>query len=53
MAAIQKKVPYVTSIAAAQATVDGIEETKNKTEAPKSLQEYHQDLERAQLAVKK
>ena len=53
MAAIQKKVPYVTSIAAAQATVDGIEEMKDRTEAPKSLQEYHQDLQRAELAAKK
>ena len=53
MAAIQKKIPYVTSIAAALATVDGIEEMKNKDTAPKSLQEYHQDLESREPAVEK
>ncbi len=53
MAAIQKKVPYVTSIAAAQATVDGIEEMKDKKIVPKSLQEYHQDFEHEELAAKK
>ncbi|HOW35536.1 MAG TPA: carbamoyl-phosphate synthase large subunit [Candidatus Omnitrophota bacterium] len=41
MMAIQRKIPYVTSIAAAQATVAGIEETKKNKTAPKSLQEYH------------
>ncbi|MDD3375122.1 MAG: carbamoyl-phosphate synthase large subunit [Candidatus Omnitrophica bacterium] len=44
MTAIQKKIPYVTSVAAAQATVDGIESVKNANIGPKSLQEYHQDI---------
>ena len=41
--AIQYKIPYVTTMAAARATVDGIESAK-KEELPKSLQEYHQLL---------
>ncbi|MFC1510295.1 carbamoyl-phosphate synthase large subunit [Candidatus Omnitrophota bacterium] len=53
MAAIQKKIPYVTSIAAAIATVDGIEEMKNKDTAPKSLQEYHEDLAKQESKVEK
>ena len=44
MTAIQKKIPYVTSVAAAQATVDGIESVKNTNIGPKALQEYHEDL---------
>ncbi len=42
MMAIQKKIPYVTSLAAAKATVEGIEAVKNHPVIPKSLQEYHQ-----------
>ncbi len=53
MDAIQKKVPYVTSLAAAQATVSGIEEMKDKKIVPKSLQEYHQDLENVELSLQK
>ncbi|MDP8211950.1 MAG: carbamoyl-phosphate synthase large subunit [Candidatus Zapsychrus exili] len=41
MMAIQKKIPYVTSIAAAEATVAGIEAMKTGDKSPKSLQEYH------------
>jgi len=39
--AIQHKIPYVTTIAAARATVDGIEAVKKKQGRPVSLQEYH------------
>jgi len=42
MAAIQKKTPYVTSIAAAEASVAGIEAVKVKGKLiPKALQDYH------------
>lgn len=51
MNAIQKKIPYVTSVAAAKATVDGIEEMKNKKTAPKSLQDYHSDLAKQETSI--
>lgn len=41
MMAIQRKIPYVTSMAAAQATVDGIAAMRQDQNAPKALQEYH------------
>jgi len=42
MMSIQKKTPYVTSIAAAEASIAGIEAVKNGgTIFPKALQEYH------------
>ncbi len=44
MMAIQKKIPYVTSVAAAIATVDGIEAVKGKNIVPKSLQEYQKTI---------
>ena len=42
MMAIQRKIPYVTSMAAAQATAEGILAMKKDQQAPKALQEYHQ-----------
>ncbi|MBM3250367.1 MAG: carbamoyl-phosphate synthase large subunit [Candidatus Omnitrophica bacterium] len=44
MLAIQHKIPYVTTMAAARATVDGIDSVKKKQSGPMSLQEYHQLL---------
>jgi carbamoyl-phosphate synthase large subunit len=44
IAAIQQKIPYITSIPAAQASIEGIEALKEGKIAPKSLQEYHKDL---------
>jgi carbamoyl-phosphate synthase large subunit len=42
MTAIQRKTPYVTSIAAAEASVAGMAAMKsNKDMVPKALQEYH------------
>jgi len=41
--AIQYKIPYITSMAAAQASVEGIEEAKKKSLPPKSIQEYHKE----------
>ena len=40
MQAIQYKIPYMTTIAAAKATVAGIREAKNGDAELKSLQEY-------------
>ncbi len=48
MLAIQYKIPYVTTMAAARATVDGIESVKKRQGEPKSLQEYHQMLKEKQ-----
>jgi carbamoyl-phosphate synthase large subunit len=42
--AIQYKIPYVTTMAAARATVDGIEAVKERRGQPLSLQEYHEML---------
>ena len=47
MLAIQYKIPYVTTMAAAAATVEGIEASKNKYIEPMSLQEYHALLKEA------
>lgn len=44
MMAIQRKIPYVTSIAAAEASIQGIEAVKKGMYTPKALQEYHQAL---------
>ena len=44
MMAIRHKVPYITSIAAAVASIEGIEAMKNKVVLPKSLQDYHKEL---------
>ncbi|MCK5579779.1 MAG: carbamoyl-phosphate synthase large subunit [Candidatus Omnitrophica bacterium] len=52
MAAIQRKIPYVTSMAAAQATVAGIEAMKTGKMALKSLQEYHESLKSEETAIK-
>jgi carbamoyl-phosphate synthase large subunit len=39
--AIQYKIPYITTVAAAEASVEGIEAIKKQKGSPKSLQEYH------------
>jgi len=53
MFAIQYKIPYVTTMAAARATVDGIESVKKSKGQPKSLQEYHRMLgEKESLEVR-
>ena len=44
MLAIQKKIPYMTSMAAALATVEGIAAMAKGHTALKSLQEYHQSI---------
>jgi carbamoyl-phosphate synthase large subunit len=42
--AIEYKVPYVTSMTAAEATAEGIEAMAKSEIVPKSLQEYHKEL---------
>ena len=49
MLAIQYKIPYVTTIPAARATVDGIESVRKKQCEPMSLQEYHLLLKESQV----
>jgi len=45
MMAIQRKTPYITSIAAAQASIEGIGEVMgNEDIPPKTLQEYHGNI---------
>ncbi len=44
IAAIQHRVPYITTTAAARATVAGIETVKRGKADVKALQEYHQEL---------
>ena len=45
-AAIKGKIPYMTTIAAAKASADGILAVKSKTEiGVKSLQEFHKEIE--------
>jgi len=39
--AIQHKIPYITTMAAARASVEAIEAMQEKNVPPKSLQEYH------------
>jgi carbamoyl-phosphate synthase large subunit len=44
MLAIQYKIPYVTTMSAALATVDGIEAVKRTQSQPQALQDYHMML---------
>jgi carbamoyl-phosphate synthase large subunit len=44
MMAIQYKVPYITSMAAAEASIEGIKAVKKEKILPKSLQEYHKEV---------
>lgn len=42
--AIQHKVPYITSLAAAEATAEGIDAAKKSQIFPKSLQDYYREV---------
>ncbi|MBU0683742.1 MAG: carbamoyl-phosphate synthase large subunit, partial [Candidatus Omnitrophica bacterium] len=42
--AIQQKIPYITSMAAAEASVEGIRTVKEKSISTKSLQDYHKEI---------
>lgn len=53
MMAIQNKVPYVTSMAAAEATVEGIQAVKTDSIAPKALQDHYKELSSAKSSAKR
>jgi len=42
--AIQYKIPYITSLTAAEASIEGIESVKKAENLPTSLQDYHKQL---------
>ncbi len=42
--AIQYKIPYITSLMAAQASIEGIQAVTNAENPPKSLQNYYKEL---------
>ena len=44
MMAIQHKVPYITSLTAAEASVEGIESVRKSKGLPKPLQDYYKEL---------
>ncbi|NQU94745.1 MAG: carbamoyl-phosphate synthase large subunit [Candidatus Omnitrophica bacterium] len=44
MSAIKHKIPYITSLTAAEASIEGIESMLKSKALPKSLQDYHKDL---------
>jgi carbamoyl-phosphate synthase large subunit len=50
-AAIKYKIPYITTIAAAAATVKGIAAFQQKAGQVKSLQNYHADIKKAQVVM--
>jgi len=48
-AAVKHKLPYITTLAAAKAAVNGIADRKNKAYVTHSLQEYHAMIEKSML----
>ena len=44
MMAIQQKIPYITSLAAAKASIEGIQAVKESKILPKALQDYYREL---------
>ncbi|MFH0732381.1 MAG: carbamoyl-phosphate synthase large subunit [Candidatus Omnitrophota bacterium] len=53
MMAIQYKLPYITSMAAAQASIEGIEAAKKDKALPKALQDYYKELDTKNVSKKK
>jgi carbamoyl-phosphate synthase large subunit len=49
--AVQHKVPYITSMAAAEASVEGIKAIKQHKVLPKSLQDYYKELSEIKAAT--
>jgi carbamoyl-phosphate synthase large subunit len=45
MKAIQYKIPYITTLAAAEAAIEGIDAAKKSKIFPKSLQDYYRELQ--------
>ncbi len=52
MMAIQMKIPYITSMAAAQASVEGIEALKESKIYPKALQDYYSEFKKETVTAK-
>jgi len=50
--AVRHKVPYITSIAAAEASVEGIRAIQEKKILPKSLQDYYSEMEKLPVDAK-
>ncbi len=50
-AAIKYKIPYITTVAAAAATVKGIAAFQKKHGQVKSIQSYHADIQKAQVVM--
>ncbi|MDD5679829.1 MAG: carbamoyl-phosphate synthase large subunit [Candidatus Omnitrophica bacterium] len=48
MMAIQHKIPYITTLTSAEASIEGIEAMRKSKIVPKSLQDYHKELAAAQ-----
>lgn len=46
MKAIQYKIPYITTLAAAEAAIEGIDAARKSDIAPKSLQDYYKQLKK-------
>jgi carbamoyl-phosphate synthase large subunit len=46
MKAIQHKIPYITTLAAAEAAIEGIDAAKKSRIFPKSLQDYYKELKK-------
>jgi carbamoyl-phosphate synthase large subunit len=53
MMAIQHKIPYITTLAAAFASVEGIEAVKKDKDTLRSLQEYHSLLAKSGVKEEK
>jgi carbamoyl-phosphate synthase large subunit len=51
MKAIQYKIPYITTLAAAEATIEGIDAAKRSDILPKCLQDYYKEFEK-KLSIK-
>ena len=52
MRAIQYKIPYITSLTAAEASIQGIKSAKKSKKLPKSLQDYYKDLAKHEQCIK-
>ncbi|MEA3489419.1 MAG: carbamoyl-phosphate synthase large subunit [Candidatus Omnitrophota bacterium] len=53
MMAIQHKLPYITSLAAAEASVEGISAMKAEEVLPKSLQDYYKEIKTTETTTQK
>ena len=52
MRAIQYKIPYITSLTAAEASIEGIKSVMKGKSLPKSLQDYYKDLAKDKQCIK-